>query len=177
MGDPREVSSPIAKLCFSSWLSSPPLQGFPGSLSLGLPLWLVGWEEKALQEQLRISPSRGGRKGVFASSHNFFSAPSQLSPADARLPRQAPRSMLAYLWVHTKLKGPQRRSHILVPLLAPEPRPGPRRGAARRRPHSSVGSCSSSVSSKLHKEELGGAQGRLLGPAREPAARRGARDS
>lgn len=96
---------------------------------------------------------------------------------DGRLPRQVPHPMLAYLGVHTKLTGPRRRSHIVVPLLAPSPSPGPCNEAARRRPHSSSGNCNSSVSSKLQEEGMGGAPGRLLCPAREPAARRGARDS
>lgn len=43
-------------------------------------------------------------------------------------------------------------------------------------PTAAGGSCSSSVSSKLLKEEVGGAPGRFLGPAPEPVARRGARD-
>lgn len=111
------------------------------------------------------------------TSHPHPSRPSQLSPANRRLSSQAPRPMLAYLRVHTKLTGPRRRSHIVVPLLAPAPSPGPRRGAARRRPHSSGGSCSSSVSSTLPEEKVGGAPGRFLGRARKPAARRGARDS
>lgn len=121
-----------------------------------------------------------GRKEFWPVPHNFAPTPlrpSQLSPADRRLSSQAPGPTLAYLGVHTKLTGPRRRSHIVVPLLAPAPSPGPRRGAARRRPHSSGGSCSSSVSSTLPVEEVGGAPGRFLGRARKPAARRGARDS
>lgn len=117
---------------------------------------------------------RGGRE--FQPLPATSGSPSQLSPADGRLPRQAPRLLLAYLGVHTKLTGPRRRSHIVISLLAPAPSPDPRRGAAGRRPPSSGGNCSSSVSSKLPEEEAGGARDRLLGPAREPAARRGARD-
>lgn len=128
-----------------------------------------------------MPPSFGGEErssGLFPiTSHSHPSRPSQLSPANRRLPSQAPRPMLAYLRVHTKLTGPRRRSHIVVPLLAPAPSPGPRHGAARRRPHSSGGRCSSSVSSTLPEEKVGGAPDRFLGRARKPAARRGARDS
>lgn len=166
--------------------SASPL-GFFSSTS-GLPRvplprrsWLSSGSRDA-RRRLRQSNSKSpflleGRKGVPTASHNFRAPPSsQLSPADGRLPRQAPRLLLAYLGVHTKLTGPRRRSHIVSSLPAPAPSPDPRRGAAGRRPHSSGGNCGSGVSSKLPEEEAGGPPGRLVGPAREPAARRGTRD-
>lgn len=133
----RSSASPLGFLSPTSGLPGVPLPR--GSW---LPLWIVGWEEKAPKEQLKVPPSRDSCKG---GKEEFWPlpitsgppAPSQLSSEDRRLPRQDPRPMLAYLGVHTKLTGPQRRSHIVGPLLAPAPSPGPRRGAARRRPHSS----------------------------------------
>lgn len=82
---------------------SPPLLGFPGSpLSRAswLPLWIVRWEKKAQQEQLKMPPSRGGEErssGLFPITSNpatpqptFPGGPAapELSPtSDARLPR------------------------------------------------------------------------------------------
>ena len=144
-GDPGAPSSPMAQLCVSSWLSLPHFRASrrpSPSGSRAAPLDRgVGGESSAGATQ---SPPfsglvQGTKGGVLASSNNFGPPPppSQLSPADRRLPRQDPRPMLAYLGVHTKLTGPRRQSHIVGPLLAPAPSPGPRRGDARRRPHSS----------------------------------------
>lgn len=149
--DPRgAVFATIAQLRVSLAFSLPH-QGFPDPSSsevLAAPLGR-GMEKKAPQEQLYIPPLLEGRKEGVWPLPTTSAPPSQLSLANPRLPRQAPRLVLAYLGVHTKLTGPRQRSHIVVRLLAPEPSPGPRRGAPCRRPHSSGGSCSSSVSSKL----------------------------
>lgn len=122
-------------------------------------------------------PSPGGEERSSGLFPQLRGPPRPFPPPDGRLPRQVPRPVLAYLGVHTKLTGPRRRSHIVVPLVVPSPSPRPCSEAARCRPHSSGGNCNSSVSSKLQEEGMGGAPDQLLCPAREPAARRGARDS
>ncbi|CAI9153376.1 unnamed protein product [Rangifer tarandus platyrhynchus] len=83
---------------------SPPLLGFPGSpLSRAscLPLWIVRWEKKAQQEQLKMPPSRGREEkssGLFPITSppppppqpTFPGRPAAPEPSptsDARLPR------------------------------------------------------------------------------------------
>lgn len=173
-GVPGEPASLPSRRSASPLGFSLPVQDLPGSLSLGVPATPLGRGVggESSPGATPNAPSPGGEE--FCLFPNF-GAPQPTFPADGRFPRPAPRPWLAYLGVHTKITGPRRRSHIVVPLPAPARSPGPRRGAALRRPPSSGGGCRLGVSSKLHEEQR--ACGPPLEPAREPAARRGARDS